>query len=299
MLIDYFTAIRVSTNPGVADQPLPVSTFGLCTDPVVIGPGITPFSGSFSMDVSLNAGSSFAGIPGPGSIDFSTIFSSLRIVPGAFADPDSFRQQHPDAIDTYNLGISDHPGGQTVDFTRGLSNNSFTLTFHTDPLDPTSFDPALVISRALAAFSGTYGNSSVLMDTYLFTIDVTLSNADMVYTIGPSAGGLAPDSETPEPSPRILFGLGIFCYASWAVCFRRSSLGRRTLRRLRLGFCVYGLEEVVGSNPARSTKSSQPFTRRRLTERFMREPLTELLTTLLPVPPVEAAAPNCSMDAWI
>lgn len=55
LLQDYETRLQVMTNPGNNDQREPVHTLGIVTDPVVVGPEITPFSGSFTMDILLMA----------------------------------------------------------------------------------------------------------------------------------------------------------------------------------------------------------------------------------------------------
>lgn len=213
ILLDYKTLLRVETVPGPADVEQPVSTLGFVTDPVVVGPSITPFSGSFSMDVFLETDSSFIGIPGEAATDFSTISSEARVVPGDFPDPDDFSQPIPGAIDLYIIDVQDTSGGLLVDLSLGASNSDFSLNFFTDPLIPNIFDPQLVISRITGAFSGTFGNREVLDTTYLFSVDVTLADEDMVYSFGPSNGGLAPDVEPiPEPSTYLLFSVGIISF---------------------------------------------------------------------------------------
>jgi len=158
LLITYQTLVNASVWPGnQADADAGVSTYGFVTDPTVIGQGVTPFYGDFTIDVYLNVGSSFEGTKGAAGSEDAKMQSSSRVIPGAHADPNDFNANNPDAIDLYNMEIADTSSGLLFNLDLGASNNFFDLTYYTDLNDPNVFDLAKIEIRVISAFSLSIG----------------------------------------------------------------------------------------------------------------------------------------------
>jgi len=214
LFVTYQTLVNATVWPGnQADADAGVSTYGFVTDPTVIGQGVTPFYGDFSIDVYINAGSSFDGIKGALGSEDAKMQSNSRVMPGAHADPNDFNANNPDAIDLYSMEIIDTSNGLLFNLGLGAANSFFDLTYYTDLNDSSVFDLAEIENRAISAFSGTYGDYSVLTDTYLFSVDIGLVDPNMIYTYGLSVGALAPNTEyVSEPMTPLLFVSGLLCF---------------------------------------------------------------------------------------
>jgi hypothetical protein len=212
--LDFKTTVTAEAIPGAAEN-MPISMRVNGGDPIVVEPGF----GGLAIDFFLGAGSSFLGIPTvPGIAEDPSMSFGARVAPGAIPDPLAFFGAVPNAVDLYAIDIAQSQASGLIEptVTFGSSNSFFSLAF--------SDSAATVRDRIINAFIGTPGNFDVPGDTLLFSLTVT-PQGGLTYTFGAEQVSNAPDVEViPEPSSRVLSGLGML---TLAILCRRAARANR------------------------------------------------------------------------